>query len=91
MADNTTATSTLEATNTAIVENANMWLREKVLVEVIPEEQVKTFTRKPLIENSTESSTKKEIELMLTPPIIIVWAYQLAFALSQGCFRFDYD
>ena len=61
----------------------NIWKGDVVAVKMIPENMVKHFQNK--------SKTAQDIDignttlaLKLTPPIIIVWAYELGYALSKG-------
>ena len=62
--------------------------KEKVLVKVIPEKETNTFYKRRLLNSTAENDTRKEMELLLTPPLIVSWTYQLAFALSEGCYHF---
>ena len=58
---------------------------------MIPEKEKNTFYKKTsLLQDIGRNDTREEIELLLTPPIIITWAYQLAFGISEGCYRFQY-
>ena len=61
----------------------NIWTGDVVAVKMIPENMVKHIQNK--------SKTAQDIDignttlaLKLTPPIIIVWAYELGYALSKG-------
>ena len=67
----------------------NIWAREKILVKKIPENEVKSFKRKTELNESNVTDTREDLEVLLTPPIITVWQYELAFALSEGfdCFK----
>ena len=62
----------------------NVWEREKVLVKVIPNNETKTFTKKRHLGKTNQKDTREEIELLLTSPQITIWAYELAFGLSEG-------
>ena len=65
-------------------KSPNIWAKEKVSVKVIPENEVDTFVRKRLLERIIENDTREEFDLLLTPPMITVWAYELGFALTEG-------
>ena len=65
-------------------KSPNIWAREKVRVKVIPENTVDTFVKKNLLERVNDNDTREEFDLLLTPAIITVWAYELGFALTEG-------
>ena len=62
---------------------------EKVVVNIIPNDQVETFKRKSFLDTNNDGKTRETMELSLTPPLVAVWTYQLAFALSQGCLKLN--
>ena len=65
-------------------KSPDIWAREKVLVKVIPENERNTFTKKGIMAKFNESDTREDFELLLTPAIITVWAYELGFAITEG-------
>ena len=65
-------------------KSPNIWAREKVRVKVIPENTADPFVKKNLLERVNDTDTREEFDLLLTPAIITVWAYELGFALTEG-------
>ena len=61
----------------------NIWTGDVVAVKVIPENMVKHFQNKSEIAQDIDIGNKT-LALKLTPPIIVVWAYELGYALSKG-------
>ena len=61
----------------------DIWAREVVSVRMINESVTNNFTRVWGVEKTDEVA--QFIPLQLTPAIITVWAYELGFALSEGC------
>ena len=61
----------------------DIWAREVVSVRMINESVAKNFT-KAWGEEKTDD-VAQFIPLPLTSAIITVWAYELGFALSEGC------
>ena len=61
----------------------NIWSGDVVAVKVIPENMVKHFQNKSKIAQDIDIGNTT-VALKLTPPIIIVWAYELGYALSKG-------
>ena len=62
----------------------NIWAREKIHVRVIPDNEVEKFKKKTLVERMSENDIRKDHAMLLPPPIITVWAYELGFALAEG-------
>ena len=69
----------------------DIWAREMVLVKAIPENERDTFVKKTLVEKLNQSDTREDYELLLTPSIITVWAYELGFALTEGRYLCIFD
>ena len=61
----------------------NIWTGDVVAVKVIPENMVKHFQNESKIAQDIDIGNTT-LALKLTPPIIIVWAYELGYALSKG-------
>ena len=69
----------------------NIWARQKVMVKILQKHIKKGDI--PEKYGSISSNIKKlngvlhnetHFELLLTPPIIMIWAYELGYALSEG-------
>ena len=71
-------------------ESSKFWKVEKIAVKVIPKDRVKSFTKHSIFVSKNDDEIIEMIDLSLTPPIVTVWGYQLAFALSQGWLMFNY-
>ena len=65
-------------------KSPDIWAREKVIVKIVPENETDTFVKKTLMDNFNKSDIREEFELLLTPSIITVWAYELGYALTEG-------
>ena len=75
----------------------NIWARQKVMVKIlqnhtengdIPEKLGNISLN--LKKQNDASYNETHFELLLTPPIIMIWAYELGYALSEGIFFFIY-
>ena len=60
----------------------SIWTPERVLVKKISEKELNSSSKKPI--GSKLDDAGEDLELTLTPPIITVWQYELAFAISEG-------
>ena len=60
-----------------------IWTGDVVAVKVIPENMVKHFQNESKLSQDIDIGNTT-LALKLTPPIIIVWAYELGYALSKG-------
>ena len=71
----------------------NIWARRNVIVKKVRNQNPIKKESKSDKYDSTSADFKKSnvtwhnethFELLLTPPIIMIWAYELGFALSEG-------
>ena len=74
----------------------NIWARKKILVKKVQQHiEEKSNPAKydsissGFMETNATINNETHIEFLLTPPIIMIWAYELGFALSEGTFSFD--
>ena len=71
----------------------NIWARQKIIVKKMNQQNKKTNDPKNIEKPSVESVEAKSklnndthFEFLLTPPIIMRWANELGYALSEGIF-----
>ena len=79
----TTSVSTL-ATTTINRTQQEAWTKEEVMVNVLESDQLYRYTKQPFIQGLMNSTKRRRIALSLTPPIVVVWVYHLARAISEG-------
>ena len=82
--DSTSPSSSAAYPTTINSDWKKLWTREIVKVNVLNASEALLYDKNDFYGNSTKSGESKTMNLELTSPIIAIWTYKLARALSEG-------